>query len=415
MVLQRAIGDRITSADAEGLSADQLRHAREALEDFFRNWTAPFPRGKDELRVSVGEQYLGRNRGRLIGDLALYAHTVVVRDPLERWLDERDGLEDSASGSMLAAGLQSLEEIQELVDSRVVLPAPFASRNRWANHGSRGDYSREIEEATYSEMVKEATADLGFAERVLGKLPIRADHWPLVLWEEDPDDPDRDLSLMADLPDPASDVALNGALMEVKVEASLKIDRLLHAYNAGAIFTPLSRNDQAFVDAALPGLIDTPSSPAREIEAEVISTLTEIRVPALSGLSPANLVAARREADGFEEWRAYLRDLLNKTRAATNADTGKMEYLVNDELKRAAAEVRAEVSRSRVLREATRESGSRVAVSSLIWLGGAAGFGLDPRTALLGGGVNALAAILAGTFMRKGPAGYRGVLLQLIS
>jgi hypothetical protein len=405
-VLDEVVGERIVASDTDKLSKTQLRQANDALEQFFVEWTPP-PEKEGELRVSVGEQHLA-GRERLLGDLALYAHTVVIRDPLERWLESRPAGARTATSYDLAVELRALDEIAELIDSEAVLPAPFLGRHRWRQLGTGSDEQDQL--------VKEASSKPGFAHAAIGELPISDETWPLVVLEEDPQNPDRDLSLVEGLPDPDRDGVLAAALGSVGFEAHNKVERLLHASNAGAIFTPLSRNDQAFVDAALPGLIHPPAHASASIDADIIGTLAEIRVPTLDDLSPQNLVATRRESESFEQWRSYLRELIEMTTTSGGDDKEKIAFMVNDRLERVAAEVRKEVSLSRTLKNAARNSTSVVAVNSVLW-GGAAGvlLGADPRESLLSGGLGALSGLLAAPLMRQTPSGYRGVLLQLVA
>jgi hypothetical protein len=406
-VLNEAVGERIAASDVDNLSPAQLKRANDALEQFFVEWTPP-PEKEGELRVSVGEQYLkGR---RLLGDLALYAHRVVIRDPLERWLESRPAGGRTATAQDLGLELRALDEIGELIDSEAVLPAPFLGRHRWRQLGVGTDVDGEQDE-----MVKEASSRPGFAHAAIGDLPVSDEVWPLVVLEEDPKNPDRDLSLVDGLPDRDRDGVLSAAIDSVSFEANNKVERLLHASNARAVFTPLSRNDQAFVDAALPGLIYRPAHPAASIDADIIGTLAEIRVPILDDLSPQNLVAARQGSESFERWRSYLRELIEMTISAGGDDKEKIAFMVNDRLQRVAYEVQEEVSLSQTLRNAARSSTSLVVVNSILW-GGAAGalLGADPRESVLSGGLGALSGLLAAPLMRETPSGYRGVLLQLV-
>lgn len=398
-VFWESIGGQIASGEVDQLSKSQLIQAREALTQYFRHWSPPTLKD-GELRVSVGEQHLRPRSKTLLSSLALYAHSVVIRDPLERWLDLASmGIYPLAEG--LSSELRESERLREMIEAGTVISAPYPN----------GRWSRDSDQYMTWQLAHEASADPKFASIVLGELPIREDLWPLLVLEEDPNDPERDLSLISELPDPQRDGRLDLQLDRVLTEADHKAERLLHAENAGAAFTPLSIRDKAFVDIGLSKLL-AQEGIAGEIDALMVSTLADVSIPDLDGLKPREASSVRHSSEAFEEWRQYLRKLLLETASARPGDLAAVQFLVNEELHRVAADIRREVSRSRALRVATKDTVVSAGLSAIL-LGGVS---LTSGSALplAGIGAGALARALTSSLLRRTPDGYRGVMLRLL-
>ena len=350
---------RLLLRQLRSLDKDQLRDLADALRAFFLKWTSP-PLGSSELRGSVGEKHY--KHPYLIGDLALYLDTVVMRDPLETWLEDATVAEETAEG--LAHAVAILRKYEPCIRHGLVIPAPFPrTLSMWG--------AGRLNDVDGAALAHELARDYQFANTILpGRvdLPTRLRSIPGTMdqWSRYHDD-EADPYLAPDIPSDL-ELAYESILEAVVTEAWGKVDRMRHAIHAQARFVSLSANDEAAIAGGLSAIgrrLGMDPAAEDQIHQRVIHTLLQADVPALRGITPELALSVRQE-DGFEEWRATFRSVVLEAESLTEPVT---DQLISDRLFLAAKAAERSVSRSRALSSAFRSEWRRAAVELPLWAG----------------------------------------------
>lgn len=353
ILLRDLLGAEPSPIEMRRLSDRQLEELIVGLEDYFLAWRPP-PRRPGEFRVCISDRYT-HNRDRL-SDLVLWAHRVVVRDPLEEWLDMTAGLGwTDALRDVLAAKVGDLRDLQLAIDHDAVILAPYPA---WVTDWGTAPATREsdpfTEKAEFWASVAALAGEPDFAASVIG--PLDADAWRRTLAEGDPDDPRADMAWrLGEL-----ERIPQGWISEVEVKAGTKVKRLAHCSHSDARFVPFSASDEPLLRLGVP---EARADGNAGMDEGVFQTLLAVTFPRLDGLSTSDALLVRRDEESFERWRHFIADLMLDSNAKARAAGVSLQDLVNDNLDAVIRDAREAVSRSAALKKyAAGEMRVRVAL-----------------------------------------------------
>lgn len=392
------LGSDFEPADADRLSVAQVDALLEGLGKWFRGWRAPPPQ-TGEMRICA---HVGTGLAPIrFTELALFAHSIVVRDPLEDWVTLvnrfRDLDEYGRSRGALRKALTASIALKEAVQLGFVLKAPYPparpTARRW----------EPLEDDTRPEHWAALMPNPAFARAVLGELPGSEWQWRMAVSSGESSDAEERLrwSFAKDVPD--HDQALG------TVEAAIRdrAGKLSLANWAKSHFHATNAVDAAYIEAILGQPVRRPGAPS-DADLAVVPLLRDVLVPVIDRLRVSDLVAIRKNADEFEEWRLWLRKLLLDAVAVSHATGVPADALAIEEMKNAATAARRATSRSRALAGYVQRE-APIALTSMAAAGGL--FGVE---AAAGTAIAALVRAAWAGLRPEAPDAHSGVLLQVL-
>lgn len=318
-----------TPSQALKLNDRELADLVEGLREHFRNWRPP-PRRPDEFRVCISDRHVGH--AQRLSDLVLWVHTVVVRDPLEKWLDElRVYSYDRSEREELVSALEAYAHLHPATAAGAVLPAPYAT---WVTEWGAGG-SGFANDDVYGEVLQLAK-EPRFARSVVAMESDRA--WRAI-WANERSDPLPEWD--AEHVRPSSPDVVD----EVEMKAMTKVERLAQCEATGSRFVPFSPSDEALVELGLAALLGAADS----FDEGVFRTMLGVSFPRLDSISSKEALAVRRTEESFAEWRDFLAEVLLDANAKAVAASISLQELVDQELESQLRKAQTAVSRSKSL------------------------------------------------------------------
>ncbi|HTB49678.1 MAG TPA: hypothetical protein VK701_01750 [Solirubrobacteraceae bacterium] len=422
-VLDNALDGDLTSERVHQLSLAEIHDLYESVNDFYDAWD-PAPPPDGALRTHLGGWVArcpdhGAARD-LLNSALLYAHEVVVYDPLaayfqpgrsrlrplpavrgigidiqassvhleatagyERFADELD-----AHHTNLSAAVRQVAQLAPLIRSGAVLLVPHLRLVLARQDAIHTAVRHMIKDDEY---------------RALLASPI--DRPPLTQ-----DDGTR-VSFSVAAPRTRSD-----QLMQEAGDAAYYLARTLAvAGAAGASYLPPSGTEWALYEQRLRVLGQTLRRETRR-DLYVAPALSSSDLPLLHALDPSTLVAARAQEEAFEDWRTALRRATQHIRTLPSDGeefVSEARDVLADELGPVSKEVAQATRRSKVLADSAKDSWLRIACGAATTgsVAVAAGSSMLPVAGATAGG---MLSWLATSLFGRQQTGHRAVVAHLV-
>jgi hypothetical protein len=385
--LRDVLGADIEAHHVPALSESERATIEHVVREWMTNWRLPMPSPK-ELRIAVPEA----TNVEVLNELSLFAHRIIMRDPLEQWFTEtsfwRTALPKREPPPSLAQAVRISRAFAECVNAGFVIFAPRRA-DYWTGGGLDAYKARQ---------------SMAYVKSVLGDAPEAPWH-AAVDWSGWTGDPattlDHDLLLMQEM-DSDDPYFYDDQVRMVQNDSYARAARLALARQAAANFVPLDQSDDLFLRAVVS------AEAGAERDLVVTTLLRDVRFPLLDGMRPREAAKIRESSEAFSAWREWLADLMLEAvsvEAVTGLDAGERAA---EKLRLAAQEARAAVSRSRALSQYfIREA--PVSVSAVVLAGSVFG----PKAAL-GSGLGAAVRGAWSVLRPDQPSAAQGVLVRLL-
>lgn len=421
-VLENTLDGELTTERVNRMSSTEMADLFDAVNLFYEEWR-PAPPADDLLRVHLGgwvartaNQGLARD---LLDSALLYAHQVVIYDPIAAYFEpnrtrlrqlpniQGAGIDvDAAAINLEAKGgyvyftdnleahrshvgiaVEQITALAPLIRENVAVPVPHL----------RLTLKRQEQIFTAIRYLLRDPDYLALLEAPVDRPVLTQDDGPKV-------------QILVPRPRTKHD-----KLLQDHGDAAYYLARTLAlAEAAQSSYLPPSGTEWAIYEQRLQRLGERLGSKHRELY--VAPAIVASELPFLSGLPPKSLIAARRQADGFEHWRAALRKATRQVRSIPAEGTqfvDEASRVLRDELNEVAEEVQLLTRRSKTLARSLRQQ-------SLTMSTGAAG--VAASAALLGKPIPALSGVvgtgmmgwLADALLPKPLNGTKGVLAHFV-
>jgi len=422
-VLDNALGE-LSANRVAALGTAELADLADAVDAFYNAWQSP-ELGGDELRFYSGGWIAGNfeseDARQYLYTSLLYAPNVIIHDPVAEWFyRDRDRLRSppairAASGGMQVQGaeptllegsgyhafrdepersrifltqtISALAALAPLIRVGIVVPIP-----QW-------QLVRQREEAILT-AVRHDVRDERLAELITGatESPPRSDH----------------IRGMEVAPD--SGVAPADALRAVVQNPSYFLSKTLAiAETTSSRYVPPAAIDAALLEYRIRRLGE--ELRPRDIELQVVASLTAADLPFLGSLEPDTIVAIRRDEAAFDAWRAGLRTTvraIESNPSQGDAFATEAREVVGDSLIPRAREVKRVVARSTAMKAATKEQTVIFAIGAAAVVGAGIVAGTPVAPSLAGLGISAVNRWLYSSLVGHSPSGTHGILATLV-
>lgn len=421
-VLENALDGDLSPGRIESLSMTEVRTIREVVLEFYDAW-APYPAETGLLRVHLGG-WVATNAGQggtardLLHAALLYAHQVVIHDPVAAYFEPRrrrlrafpaveglglnvdasaaqlertggyESFPDNLEGhrSNLARGVVSLAELTPLIREGVVVPIPHLKLTLQREQKIWTGVRHLLHDDDYLKLLRNP----------IDRPALSFDTGTKVQFLTDPR------------------TSSDAKIQEFGDSAYYLARTLAMAEASYAAYMPPSATEWALYEQRIRRL-PTDLSRRTRLDLTVAPALVSSDLVYFQGLSNRDLLAIREDEESFEHWRASLR---RATRQISELPSEGEDFaaeardVLTDHLDEAAGEVRQATSRRSALKRNLRPTG--VSLST-----GAAGVG---GAAVTGGGPAGLAAVgvsgmlkwLADSLLSPSLGGTKAVLAHLI-
>lgn len=390
-VLENALDGDLTAERAEQLDLSEIEELRAVVLEFYESWV-PRPPGDDVFRVHLGGWVASAADDGIARDLlqaaTLYAHEVVVYDPVAAYFEPRRmllrsfrpveglGISSQASAvhiettdgfqvepgnadrhrSSLAIAIPQIRTLAPLIRAGVLLPVPHLKLALQRQVKIWTAVRHLLADEEYLALVDQPvdrpalTWDNGIRPQILTHPKSRAD-----------------------------------ALIQQYGDAAYYLSRSIAVADAAyASYVPPSATEWAIYEQRLTRLREVLGRRQR-VDLTVAPALSLSKLPYFRGLSDSDILGARDSEESFAHWRASLRMATRQIGSLPMAGDNFVDEareVLSDALGQAADEVRLATSRSATLKRKIRPYGLTMAAGAA----GAAG------EAALGGGSTAFAA-----------------------
>ena len=407
---------------ADRMAFEQLN---EAVNDFYAVYEAPRPDG-DEYRVSFGgwiannltPEHLAYLRSSL-----LYADSTVIYDPIAAWFYPRrdelqalpsikyaNGLEiQSSEPAMLQGdghhapeldeererqhivhGLHVLAELAPLIRSSLVIPLNHLELMRRVQEGVISAVRHDLRDAGFT----------GLIENPIDLPPPRSDQI-------------RGMEVSAGVA-----VRPEDRLREISQNSAYYLNKTIAlAAESGSRYVPPAATDWRLYEYRLDKLGAELRGSAK-LDLTVIGSLQTSELPYLADVSTDQILKVRQNEAPLEDFRRLLRRAVRQLETSPqegDAFASEAKAVLADSLEPVAQDVRETVSRSAVLKKASREGGLNLVLGGAT-LGGLALAGAPIGGAAIAAGLSAIGRWVYGTtFGRDKPRGANAVVAQLLS
>ncbi|MGO9321199.1 MAG: hypothetical protein ACLQBY_10420 [Solirubrobacteraceae bacterium] len=400
-VIEGVLGGEPRPGDVLRLNDRQHERVVRELRHTFNFWRAPdLVQGQYRAMLDLPDQFDDPAPITFSG-AAIFAHQVVLRDPLDLWLREFDesGTERrSVSLAALDAAARQALPLRRLLDAGILVLVP-APRSVWEDDPlTEFLAAREVgdlessQSSSFPEVDLEARAlfrDPRFATAVLGQ-PVGRD-WMVALGDADDEQEELDWQMRGE-PGPSDQE--HG---EVYVAALQFARRSQYALAANASLLPTNRLENALVDTTL------------ETVGEMTSVTTSkllhcTGVGQLCDLHPADVLAIREAEEAYHKWREWLEKVCTTSSLAEVKGLGGAQGLFDAEVIEETAAALKDATRAASLQRYVRGEGavtaSHIAIEGLL--------GLPPA-----GEVGGAALKIAQAVFRPRADGHRAILVRL--
>jgi hypothetical protein len=419
-VLENALDGDVSDEHVRRLSMAQIASLREVVLEFYDAW-APYPAEDGLLRVHLGGWVAAITSEGIPRDLLhaalIYAHEVVVHDPVAAYFEPRRrslqifepvrGLDINSNASSiqiertsgyesfpdnldahhshLAVAIPRLAALAPLIRNGIVLPIPHLKLTLQRQPRIWTAVRHLLRDEDYQARVNDP----------VDRPALTQDEGPIVRILTRP-------RTMAD------------AAVQQYGDAAYYLSRSIAMAEASyASYLPPSATEWAIYEQRLQQL-GTVLERAHKLDLTVAPALVQSNLPYFTGLSAADVLAARRDEESFEHWRASLRKAsrdINALPSDGEAFVSEAKDVLQDHLAETADEVRSATSRSATLKRNLRPMALTLST-------GAAGIA---GAAALGGGPAAFGALtitgmlkwLAGSLAAPNLSGSKAVLAHL--
>lgn len=421
-VLENALDGDLSATRVEQLSQREIDDLYDAVNLFYEEWEGEAPQDA-LLRVHLGGWIARMASAGLARDLLnsalLYAHEVVIYDPVAAYFEPR---------RHLLRKLPIIKGAAANVDGAAVNQEATAGYIRFKNDlaAHRSHLGLAVEQvAALAPLIKQGVA-----------LPVP--HLRLTLARQEQiftavrhllrdEDYIRVVSSPVDRPAITQD---DGPNVHIQVRPRTKADQRLQHYGdpayylartlalaeaSHAAYLPPSATEWAIYEQRLRMLGKTLQRRDR-LELTVAPAIVASEVPYLTGLSPATLLAARADGEAFEMWRRALRRatrVIQASPADGQAFVDEARQILEDELTEVASEVQRETQKSRVLARSLRSHSLTIATSVAGVGVAAAAFGAAPA-GLVGPVAGGLLKWVADTLLPPQLQGTKAVLANFV-
>jgi hypothetical protein len=327
-----------------------------------------------------------------VSELALFAHRIIMRDPLDRWREAYTHWHMSfpkrAPPPALEDALRVSQEFAACVEAGFILFAPRRT-DYWEGGGL--DAYRARQSLVYVKAALGDTAAAPWHSRI---------DWSG--WTGDPGaELDHDAELMSEM-DSDNAYYYVSEVQQVQADSYARAARVALAKQTAAHFVPLDVVDDVFLRA----LIVEEAGPERDLL--VATLLRDVRFPLLDGLKPRDAANIRASSEAFAAWREWLADLMLEAVSVEAATGLSAADHAAEKLRVAADKAREDISRSKVLsRYVLREAPVSISTVAL------AGAALGPKAAI-GSGLGAAVRGAWSVLRPDAPAAPQGVLVRLL-
>jgi hypothetical protein len=364
-VLENALDGQLSGERVQRMTLSDVRDLRDAVIAHYVGW-APRPADEGILRAHFGGWVASMpGRGAAHDVLAtglLYAHEVVVHDPVAAYFEPRrrmltafrEVMGNGISGQSSSSHFERTSGYESFVDDLDAHHSHLSAAVERVGSVAPLLRSGAVVPIPHLKLVLQREARIwdGVTE-LLGDRVYRS------LIDTPIDRP----AIMVD----------DGPAVSLNVEPKTSEDWLIQRYGDAAYYFARSLamasvsystylapsgTEWAIYDHRLRQLHEALSR-RRELELTLAPALAQSELPYFRGLSAADLVSARRDGEGFEEWRTGLRTAARQI--ATTPGEGERfiddaRDVLNDHIVPLADAVRRETSRSATLRRHARSS-----------------------------------------------------------
>jgi hypothetical protein len=420
-VVEEFFGTKISEVHVDGLSPATMSAFADRINNFY-DLRSDEPRDPGEFRVYSGgwiaSAATNPEAREILLMTLLYAHRVIVHDPIAEWFDRARTrlkslppvryahLQVASSEAMLVGTsgffsddfdrtrselrqrLAELVALEPLIRAQIALPV--AHLRPWA-----------AAQSAILSSVRHAIRDPDFARIVRNPIDEPA--------------PSTDFSRGLAISAPNAGPVRIGDRDRIDLEnpAYYLAKTLAIAAASDATYLPPAATDWALFENRISRAGQEMQSRLK-IDLKVIPGLIVTSLPLLNNLDASALVAARSDEEAFEDWRRVLRRAIRAVEAAPHTPDFREavgDSLV-DELDAAAAEIRRTCGKSAVLRSATKSTGITLA-TGLAAAGGVSAAGFPAEGALIGAGVSASTQWVLKSLFRERPTGAAAFLAHL--
>lgn len=385
-VLENALNGDLSAERAQQLSMEQVRSLREVVLQFYDAW-AQSPAEEGSLRVHLGGWVASAANDGIARDLLhaalLYAHQTVIYDPVAAYFEPRrrhlaafrpvrgQGLDSEASSihqertggyesfvdnlvahrSNLALAIPRIAGLTPLIRDGIVVPIPHLKLTLQRQEKIWVAVRHLLSDDEY----------LRLLDQPIDRPALTQDDGPGILF--------------LTRPQTAAD-----ARIQQYGDAAYYLSRSIAMADASyASYLPPSGTEWAIYQQRLTRL-GRALERSHELDLTVAPALVQSDLPYFKGLSGPDVLAARRDDEGFEHWRMGLRTAtrqINNLPSDGETFVGEAQDVLKDHLEETAAEVRKATSRSAALKRNLRPTALTLSTGAA-GIAGAAALGGGP-------------------------------------
>lgn len=426
-VVENAWSLAIREAPDFARTADRSSFERlsEAVNDFYAAYQAPATAG-DEFRLSFGgwiANNLAPEHLAYLRSSLLYADSTVIYDPIAAWFYPRrsdlqalpnikylNGLEiQSSEPAMLQGdghhapeldeererqhivhGLHVLAELAPLIRSGLVIPLNHLELMRRVQGGVISAVRHDLRDAEFTRLI----------ENPIDLPPPRSDQI-------------RGMEVSAG---PA--VRPEDHLREIAQNSAYYLNKTIAlAAESGSRYVPPAATDWQLYQYRL-NKLGAELRGSAKLDLTVIGSLQTAALPYLADVPTDHLLKIRENEAALEDFRRLLRRAVRQLETSPqegDAFASEARAVLSDSLEPVAEDVRQTVSRSAVLKKASKEGGLNLVIGGAT-LGGLTLAGARIGGAAIAAGLSAIGRWVYGTtFGRDKPRGANAVVAQLLS